>query len=127
MSDRITIPESRLAKLLEPVLLKLGDADRDRLLKLLPLFHEGQARLSECLRAAHPGMAQKAAQDAFRVLRKAINDAGEAHGVEFCVDTRKQTSAPSRLNFRIKPLQFDPCFVDRELPIDGSLLLGDAG
>ena len=33
------------------------------------------------------------------------------------------TSVPSRLNFRIKPLQFDPCFVDRELPIDGSLLL----
>ena len=37
------------------------------------------------------------------------------------------TSAPSRLNFRVEPLQFDPCFVDRELPIDGSLLLVDAG
>ena len=35
-------------------------------------------------------------------------------------------SAPSRLNFRVEPLQFDPCFVNRELPIDGSLLLVDA-
>ncbi len=34
-------------------------------------------------------------------------------------------SAPSRLNFRVEPLQFHPCFVDGELPIDGSLLLVD--
>ena len=38
-----------------------------------------------------------------------------------------EPSAPSRLNFRVEPLQFDPCFVDRELPIDGSLLLVDTG
>ena len=37
------------------------------------------------------------------------------------------TSALSRLNFRVEPLQFDPCFVDGELPIDGSLLVVDAG
>jgi hypothetical protein len=36
-------------------------------------------------------------------------------------------SALSRLNFRVEPLQFNPCFVDRELPIDGPLLLIDAG
>jgi hypothetical protein len=32
-------------------------------------------------------------------------------------------SARSKLNFRIESFQFDPCFVDRELPIDSSLLL----
>ena len=31
-------------------------------------------------------------------------------------------SALSRLNFGIEPLQLDPCFLDGELPIDGSLL-----
>lgn len=36
-------------------------------------------------------------------------------------------SALSSLSFRVEPLQFDPRFVDRELPIDGSLLLVDAG
>ena len=46
----------------------------------------------------------------------------DLHGVAL-----HRASAPSRLNFRVEPLQFDPCFVDRELPIDGSLLLVDAG
>ncbi|MCE9534089.1 MAG: hypothetical protein K8T89_23670 [Planctomycetes bacterium] len=36
-------------------------------------------------------------------------------------------SAPSRLNLRVEPLQFGSCFVDGELPIDGSLLLVDTG
>ena len=35
-------------------------------------------------------------------------------------------SASSRLYFRVEPLQFDPCFLDRELPVDGPLLLVDA-
>ena len=39
----------------------------------------------------------------------------------------KWASAASRLNSRVEPLQFNPCFVDRELPVDGSLLLVDAG
>src|SRR5215470_13389614 len=37
------------------------------------------------------------------------------------------SSVPSRLNFRVESLQFNPCFVDRELPVDGSLFLVDAG
>ena len=37
------------------------------------------------------------------------------------------TSAPSRLIVRVEPLQFNPCFVDGELPIDGSLLFVHAG
>ena len=45
----------------------------------------------------------------------------------FSANLEEHPSAPSRLNFRVEPLQFDPCFVDRELPIDGSLLLVDAG
>ena len=40
---------------------------------------------------------------------------------------RSLASAPSRLNFRVEPLQFDRRFVDGELPIDSSLFLGDAG
>ena len=38
-----------------------------------------------------------------------------------------KASAPSRLNLRVEPLQFAPRFVDRELPIDGPLLLVDTG
>ena len=38
-----------------------------------------------------------------------------------------RTSAPSRLNLGVEPLQLDPCFLDGELPIDGSLLLVDSG
>ena len=44
-------------------------------------------------------------------------------GTEF---RRGEPSAPSRLNFRVGLLQLDPCFVNRELPIDGPLLLVDA-
>ena len=75
----------------------------------------------------------------------------EHHGTPFCLGSRirkgrrtnesewhrppqnvrnsspRAPSAPSRLNFRVEPLQFNPGFVDRELPIDGSLLLVDAG
>ena len=40
---------------------------------------------------------------------------------------KETTSALSKLNFGIEPLQLDPCFLDRELPIDGSLLHVDAG
>jgi hypothetical protein len=39
----------------------------------------------------------------------------------------EQASAPSRLIFRVEPLQFGPCFVDGELPIDSSLLFVDTG
>jgi len=42
-------------------------------------------------------------------------------------DPSDATSAPSRLNLGIEPLQLDPCFLDSELPIDGSLLLVDTG
>jgi hypothetical protein len=35
-------------------------------------------------------------------------------------------SAPSRLNLGVESLQLAPCFLDGELPIDGSLLLVDA-
>jgi hypothetical protein len=42
------------------------------------------------------------------------------------LDQLTTTSAPSRLNFQVEPLQFDPCLVNRELPIDGPLLLVDA-
>ena len=40
---------------------------------------------------------------------------------------RLASSALSRLNFRVEPLQFHSGFVDGELPIDSSLLLVDTG
>ena len=40
---------------------------------------------------------------------------------------QQAATALSRLNFRVEPLQLDSCFVDRELPIHGSLLFVDAG
>jgi len=57
-------------------------------------------------------------------LAKRLTDSSQATQSGAIVGT---PSVPSKLNFRVEPLQFHPCFVDRKLPIDGSLLFVDAG
>jgi WD40 repeat protein len=97
-ATRSILNESRLRRLLEPLFDELGQTNRDRLRRLLPLFSDGKAKLSECLQDAFPGRNQRSAQEQFRNFRKAVNDAARAAevGVVFQVDTSKRTSVEAR-------------------------------
>src|SRR5438105_4450133 len=90
------VPERRLPRLLAPVLKELGEADRARISRLLPLFHDGRARLSDCLREAFPDTAGDRALTAFRKLRQNFNDAAEEAGIVFTVDTQLKTPPERR-------------------------------
>ena len=80
----------------------------------------------------HVGIAARVDEIAMQQQRRADADGDKPTSGSCCSATEQTesgeaTSAPSRLNFRVEPLQFHPCFVDRELPIDCSLLLVDTG
>jgi hypothetical protein len=94
--DPAPIPDTYLPNRLAPLLVKLGAADRRRLEQLLPLFHQGRARLSECFRAVFPGSANDKAQTNFRKFRQKVNAAGATVGLVFAVDTNLQASPDGR-------------------------------
>jgi hypothetical protein len=88
--------ERQLPQRLAGLSAKLGNVDRIRLDKILPLFKDGRARLSECLRATFPGVEIEKAQANFRKFRQMVNDAAEPFRLVFAVDTNYKTSAEGR-------------------------------
>lgn len=96
--DLSPLTAAQLEALAPTWLEKLGAINRDRLVRLLPLFKDGEAPLAGALAIIAPAKDRPSALAAYQTFAKRVNDAAKKAGLDLAlrVDSKKQTDPEDR-------------------------------